>query len=137
MKKNKIIILSICFLTLLCLCGCKRRTTAILFNSEPITKETILHNTNEFMMGKRIYYIFLTEKPLKSNIIRVEVKKKDEKSEFWGIKLVYGNDYRLSKDQIYYYNDYIVLHESGHYYMFVYLKDNLDKPLAYSDFYVK
>ena len=135
-KRFKFFIYIALFATL-ALSGCKKPTTMILFNSKPITKETVLQNAIEFTKDRRIYYLFITEKELTTDIIRVELRKKDEKVEFWGVKVVFANDYRVSKDQLYYYNDYIVLHEAGHYYMLIYDKNNLDKPLAVSDFYVK
>lgn len=131
---------TICIITMLlilCLSGFKKPTTMILFNTKPITKETVLNNSIEFPVGERIYYLFITEKPLKSDMIRIELRKKEEKAEYWGVKVVYSNDYRLYQDQLFYYNDYIVLHDAGHYYMLIYSKDRLDKPLAVSDFYVR
>lgn len=135
MNKFKILIILIFFVCIIT-SGCKKSTTMILFNSNPITKETVLQNDVNFIVGQKIYYLFITEKQLPSTTIRVELRKKDEKTEFWGVKIVYGNDYRLYKDQLYYFNDYIVLHEAGHYYMLVYLRNNMDKPLAVADFYV-
>lgn len=117
--------------------GCKREKPIILFNRAPITKETVLDNGREFRADERIYYLFITAKPLKSPYIRIQIIKKDEKVEFWGTKIAYSNDYKLSKDQVYYYDDYVVLREKGHYFMLVFSKDNLDKPIAFSDFFVR
>lgn len=119
------------------LSGCKAPKTVILFNNYPITKENLLSNASEFTVGKRIYYIFLTQNPLKTNLIRVRVLKKEGKDSFEPIKLVYSNDFRLNKDQVYYYNDYIVMNDSGDYTMVIYSRDELDKPLVIADFRVK
>lgn len=115
---------------------CKKLTTMILFNHSPISKENVLNNSKTFKPDERIYYLFITEKPLKSQYIRVQLIKKDEKVEFWGTKIVYSNDYKLNKDQMYYYDDYLVIREAGHYYMLIFSKDNLEKPVATSDFYI-
>lgn len=129
------------FLLILCLfvgiTACEKPKTIILFNKEPITKESLLDNSTEFVAGKRIYYIFITEKPLETNQIRVRILKKDEKANYQNTKMAYSNDFRLSKDQAYYYNDYIVINEAGYYCMTVYAKNNLERPLAIADFRVK
>ncbi len=131
----------ISFILLICvslgLSACQNEKAIILFNNNPITKETLLNNATEFTAGKRIYYIFITQKPLKTNLIRIRILKKAGKSAFVPVKLVYSNDFRLNKDQIYYYNDYIVINESGDYCMAIYARNALDKPLAIASFRVK
>lgn len=124
---------------LLCLFtnGCSKPKTMILFNQVPITKETLLNNSNEFIAGKRFYYIFITEKPLKTNFVRVRVLKRDDKARGEITKLYYSKDFRLYKDQIYYYNDYLVINEAGTYCMAVYALDGLNRPLAVADFKIQ
>ena len=118
-------------------CGCNKPKTIILFNTIPITKENLLSNSSEFVVGKRIYYIFITETPLKTELIRVRVLKRDEKANFAINKLAYSNDFKLYKDQVYYFNDYVVIHEAGYYCMAIYAKNNMKRPLAVADFRVK
>lgn len=134
-KKSLYFILILIFC--LGLCGCKKDDSLILFNSEPITKDTVLNNSKEFLAGRRIYYVFITQKPLKNELVRIQILKKDEKTTLAGVKIYWAQDFRLYKDQAYYYNDYIVLREPGMYIMQVFSKDNLEKPLAISDFYVR
>jgi len=118
------------------LCGCCKPTSIILFNKFPITKENLLQNASEFVAGKRIYYIFITEKPLQTDMVRIMVLKRDEKANSEPGKIVYSNDFRLNKDQVYYYNDYIVIHDAGTYCMAVYDKNNMERPLMIGDFRV-
>lgn len=117
--------------------GCDRPKTIILFNKHPITKENFLNNSTEFPVGTKIYYLFITEKPLYTNIIRVRVLKRDEKAGNQPVKIVYSNDFRMFKDQLYYYNDYIVINDAGNYCMLIYSTTALDKPLAVADFKVR
>lgn len=119
------------------LTACNKAPTIILFNREPITKENFLQNSTEFTVGKKIYYIFITEKPLKTDSIRIRIIKRDEKVNFNTTSIVYSNDFRLYKDQIYYYNDYIVMNEAGYYCMAIYACNKLDRPLVIGDFRVK
>lgn len=79
----------------------------------------------------------MTEKQIETNFIRVRVLKRDEKANYAPTKVVYCNDFRLSKDQIYYYTDYLVLNDTGYYYMMIYAMNRLDKPLATADFQVR
>ncbi|MFA7659490.1 MAG: hypothetical protein WCY19_08665 [Candidatus Gastranaerophilaceae bacterium] len=140
MMKNLITNFFLVFILLLSvftLTACNKPKTIILFNKEPITKETLLRNSTEFIAGKRIYYIFITQKPLETGMIRIRVLKREEKVNYETSKIVFSNDFRLSKDQIYYYNDYIVMNEAGTYCMEAYAKNNMERPLAIADFRVK
>ncbi len=136
MKRSFSLFILIFFL-LIGVSGCTKNDYILLFNHKPITKETVLKNSKDFSVGEKIYYIFISQKPLKSNYIRIYVKKEDENAGYFGEQTIYGNDHRLYKDQVYYFNDYIVFHERGHYLMLVYLRDNDYKPLACADFYVR
>lgn len=128
------LLFTFCFLLLT---GCDRPKTIILFNKNPITKENFLNNSTEFPMGTKIYYLFITEKRLDTNTIRIRVLKRDEKAGNQPVKLVYSNDFRMFKDQLYYYNDYIVINDAGNYCMLIYSTTALDKPLAVADFKVR
>lgn len=145
MKNKKTIISSILFLlfafSAFALSGCAKKTSMILFNQYPITKENLLSNSSEFIQGKRFYYIFVTERPLDSSMIRVRILKREEKANFTASKLVYSNDFKPSRnqiqEQIYYYTDYLVLEETGYYCMQIYSTDLLNSPLAVADFKIK
>lgn len=117
-------------------CACNKNSPIILFNKDPITSETLLNNSTQFIKGKCFYYIFITKKPLKVNSIRVRIMKREEKANMCLSKLVYSNDFRLAKDNIYYYSDYLVINEVGYYCMMIYLTDNLRQPIATADFQV-
>lgn len=119
------------------LSGCHKPRTIILFNRYPITKDNFLNNSTKFEADKRIYYIFITEKLLDSDLIRVRILKRDASANNEVTGLVYSNDFRMKKDQIYYYTDYIVLRESGNYCMAIYPRNKMDRPIAVADFQVK
>lgn len=136
MFKKFLSILIIVFLAL-GLTACNTPRTAILFNDYPITKENLLQNSTEFKVGKRFYYIFVTERQIETKFIRIKILKRDEKANYSPTKTVYCNDFRLNTDQVFYYTDYLVMNDSGYYYMMVYAMNRLDKPLATADFQVK
>lgn len=134
---KKWLCLMLLLVCMFCSTACDKSKTLILFNNYPITKENLLNNSTEFKMDKRIYYIFLTDKPLDTKMVRIKIYKRDEKANFQVTKVVFANDFRLQKDQVYYYNDYIVMHEAGYYYMTIFPINNMKKPLAAADFRVK
>ena len=119
------------------LSACDTPQTTILFNDNPITKENLLQNSTQFKVGKKFYYIFITQRQIETKFIRVKILKRDEKANYQPTKVVYCNDFRLSKDEVYYYTDYMVMNDAGYYYMLIYAMNRLDKPLATADFQVK
>ena len=133
-KKIVYLILIICFCFVLT--ACRKPKAIILFNKYPITKENLLNNATEFKVDKRIYYILMIEKPLDSEFVRVRVFKRDKKADFRLTKMVYSDDVKLRKEGLYYYTDYLVMHEAGNYYMMIYALNALDRPLAMADFKV-
>lgn len=138
MIKKKLLFLILCFSFMFILCGCdKPNKSMILFNKYPITKDNFLTNSSEFTVGRRIYYIFISEETIDADFIRVRILKRDEKVNYVATKLVYSNDFKPYKDQVYYYNDYIVMNEAGTYCMLVYAGNNLNGPLAIADFQVR
>ena len=90
-----------------------------------------------FKPNERIYYLILIPKKVKTDRIDIQIIKKDNKYERLGYKLAWSYSARLYDDEIYYYDDYVVLSETGSYIMKVYSKDNPTKVLCMSQFYVK
>lgn len=120
-----------------CLSGCQSKKTLILFNNYPITKENLLNNSTEFNVDKRIYYIFLTDKKLDTEMVRVKVYKREPKVDCAVTNVVLTVDFKLRKDQLYYCEDYLVMHQAGYYYMAFFAMNDMQKPLATADFRVK
>jgi len=136
MKNIKIFF--IFFLLCLCLCGCKKKEEAgILFNKEPITKANVMHASRTFDAGQKIYYLFYTPEKLTTEFIRVQVFKAADNTPVGGYSIVLARDYRVMKQNMYYYYNYIVLHNPGKYVMQIFQIDNFSIPLAWNYFYVK
>ena len=135
MSKKTLCFFLIIIIGLFCT-ACKKNKSLILFNHYPITKDNILNNSTVFTAGERIYYVYLTRKELKTEDIRVKIYKRnwDAKGAYGDV--VYSNDFRLKKGEIFYFTDYIVMHKAGNYIMHVYKKDYLWKPDAIADFRV-
>ena len=140
-KSNKSKLITCClifgFLFLcLTLCGCEKKEVGILFNKEPITKHNVMNASRSFEAGKRIYYLFYTSKKINKEFIRVQVFKACDKTHVGGYVIVRTNDYRIMKDNDYYYTNYFVLYEPGRYAMQIFSLDDLAKPMAWDYFYV-
>ena len=131
--KTLLIILCLCVFT----CGCDERENAgILFNAVPIDKETISNSSRTFEAGKKIYYLFYTPKKIDTEFIRVQVFKAGDKIPRGGYLIVWTCDYRIMKQNMYYYYNNFVLYEAGRYVMQVFSTDNLSEPLAWNYFYI-
>lgn len=134
--KKLILALTLLILTLTT-SACNTDKAAILFNRDPITEENVLNNSTIFERNERIYYLILMPKTVHSRYIYIQVIKKDNDYAQLGYKLYWANTFRLKDEQINYYNDYIVLNESGAYIMKVYSKDNPQKVLTQAQFFVR
>ena len=130
-------LLTLFILCILLFCGCKYDRGIILFNTQTITKESVLHNSKVFPLNNKIYYLFIAPKRMKNEYIRVQIFKMTDKAPWGGNEVRRTKDVRLMKDERYYHSDYFVLYEKGRYVMQVFSIDNLQNPLAIGDFYVK
>lgn len=126
------LILSVFFLT-----ACSQARGYVLFNSQPFTKENIAFHKKNFQAGKRVYYLFIAPEKMKNDYIRVQVFKITDKAAGGGAEVLRTKDFRLMKDQRYYHTDYFVLNEKGRYILQVFAMDDLQRPLALNDFFVK
>ena len=135
MKKLVFLVFSV--LIMFCATACTMDKASILFNHDPITKETVMNNTTVFDKGERIYYLILTPKTVHSRYIYIQIIKKDNDYNQFGYQLYWGNTVRVKDEQMYYYDDYIVINEKGNYIMKVYSKDKPQVPLTQAQFFVR
>lgn len=135
MKK---ILLTLITLTLLfATTACTGDKPAILFNKNPITKENVMDYSSVFKPNVRIYYLVLLPKKVHSRYIYIQIIKKDNDMERLGYKLYWANTVRLKDEEMYYYDDYIVIGEPGAYVMKIYSKDRPTQPLTMAQFFVR
>ncbi len=135
---KKILAILTLFVLMFSVSACKKPDkAAILFNQHKITAENVMNYSYVFQPNQRIYYLILIPKKIKTNLIDIQVIKKDNKYERLGYKLAWSYSARLNDDEMYYYDDYVVLPETGAYIMKVYSKDNPTKVLCMNQFWVK
>lgn len=130
-------ILLILFFSMFLLTGCSNKRGFILFNSQPFTKENVANHQKVFQSGNRVYYLFIAPERMKNNYIRVQVFKITDKAAGGGAEVLRTKDFRLMKDQRYYHSDYFVLNEKGRYILQVFGMNDLQRPLALNDFFLK
>lgn len=134
MKKNNFFKMITIFVFALFLSGCTNSNTIVLFNNQPITTKTIENYRSTFDVGQKIHYVVLCKKGFKDDVLRIQVVKKDEKSEFWGYSTIMNREVEVKNPN--YYIDYFVIHNKGHYVMQVFHLKNLQTPITYGDFWV-
>lgn len=130
----------LCFLLLFVMTAfsaCSKDKAAILFNREKITAQNVMNYSSVFRPNQRIYYLILIPKKIKTRAIEIHVIKKDNQYQRLGYNLYWSYSAYLKDDQMYYYDDYVVISEPGAYVMRIYSKDNPTKTLCMSQFFVK
>lgn len=134
---KKIIFFLVLFILGLCTDVEAKNKSYVLFNTEPITEYNVSSCKKIFSPEKRIYYLFIAPKRMSNKYIRVQVFKFNDKDAGGGAEVLRTMDFRLMKDQRYYHSDYFVLNSKGRYVLQVFSMNDLQRPLAFNDFYVK
>lgn len=133
---KKLILYILAMVTILTTTACSDTKPMILFNKNQITVETVMSNDTVFTRGERIYYLILLPKKVQTHNIYIQIIKKGSAGRL-GYELFWTHNARLKEEQMYYYDDYVVLNQPGSYVMVVYSKDNPQKPLTMSPFIVQ
>ena len=132
------ILFTVCILLIMIFTtACDDEKPGILFNKYPITVDTVMGHEQVFEKGTRIYYLVVMPQKIHSRFMYLQIVKKDNDYGRLGYKVYYGKDIRLKDEQIYYYDDYIVINQSGNYVMQVFSRDNPRTPLTMNEFWVK
>jgi len=136
---KKIIIL-IFFSTIL-FCGCEFALdydNAIIFlSSRPITKESFDPNIvqNTFDQGQSIYFCLYSKTPFNANEGRLQILKKDLKTQVYGYSLYQGKDILLNPIKNCYTDSFTIFSE-GYYLLKIFSKNNPNEPLAQTTFWI-
>ena len=131
----------LCLVCLIFVCGfgfkfrCAKHKALLLFNSQPITNQTINNAGRHFKAGEKIYYILINEEGFKDEYIRVQLVKKEQKTNHWGYKVYWAKDYMVDMS-LKYFKSYIVIDEPGYYFMQIFSFDDFDWPIIRNDFWV-
>lgn len=117
--------------------ACSGEKAAVLFNNNPITAQNVMNYSQVFAPNQRIYYLIVIPKKIETRNIDIQIIKKDNQEERLGYKLYWTYSARLKDNQIYYYDDYVVISEPGAYIMKVFSKDKPTKTLCLGEFFIR
>ncbi len=134
---KKIVLCLISLLIMFSASACSKDKAAILFNRNKITADNVMDYSFVFQPNQRIYYLVIIPKKIKTRSIEIQIIKKDNQYQRLGYNLYWSYSAQLKDDQMYYYDDYVVISQPGAYVMKVYSKDNPTKTLCMSQFFVK
>lgn len=134
---KKILLLLLISVTFL-MSGCtkeEKQHPFLALHSAPITKDNVFDVEQNFKISQRIYYLVWNPKGFKSDLLRVQIAKKDEKYSHWGMSLYSSNDVIIDRAQKYY-RDYFVINQTGLYLISIFEPDNYQTPLIRANFWV-
>lgn len=118
--------------------GCSKEEKQYPFlalHAQPITKDNVFDVEQNFKLGERIYYLIWSPKGFKSDSIRVQILKKNEKYSHWGLSLYDSTD-ELVDPTLKYYKDYFVINQTGLYLISIFQADDYKTPLIRANFWV-
>ncbi len=135
---KKLIVLFLVFILAMPCYATKRFKYGIVFNKNPFTPYNSADLSRVFAPQQRIYWLFMSKHNIKTEFIKVQIVTGTDKGPYQTFSgIVYTHEYKINKDSPHFFTDYVVLHSKGHYYMEIFDKNNLHKPLAVADFYVR
>ena len=119
------------------LSGCAYDRGVVLLNSVPITENNALHGQNIFRPGSKVYFLFIAPKKMYNDFIRVQVFSLTNKADLGGEDMIRTKDFRLMRDERYYYTDYFTIWEKGRYVIQIFSHEDFTNPLAVREFFVQ
>ena len=134
---KKLVLFLGCILLMFTMCGCRKLHAMILFNKKPITEYNVKDNEITFAEGEKIHYIFMSDKPIQSGMIRIQVLKREENVDIGGITITYTKDAKIYSKKFYYYTNYVVFYQKGHYTMRVFDRDVPLKEITHAEFWIR
>jgi hypothetical protein len=129
--KKKLLTLILIILASFALCACdESQKPFIVFSPSPINQQTRMREV--FKSGERVYYGIVNPKGFEDSVIKVNIFKKDDTSEFWGYSYYSNREHKLTNQN--YYTDYFVIHQKGLYVMQVFEITDLQDPVVLGNF---
>ena len=121
------------FLCVFLLTSCVWDKDAAIFLS---TEPSFSSNQLVFKQRQKIYYALVSKEPIESEKLRLQVLRIDKISPSYKLEFAYGMDINRGA-QKHYVTDYFTLHKAGTYFIRIFSFDNLENPLAETEFTVE
>ena len=137
----KYFLIPLCLISLLCVCGFRwgnigEKGARLYFSHQPIQKTNIQNVGRFFYAHQRVYYLLVNPKGFRDEYIRVQIVKKEQKTEHWGYKIYWAKDFHIDATQNEFMS-YFVIDEPGYYFMQIFSFDDFDRVVARNDFWIK
>lgn len=130
----------LCFFPVLFLSSCNKQDTAILLSENPININDFssFSSCELFKVRQRIYFVLISRKPIENPVLRLQVAKMENKYGYsiLQVEVPYAVDMERGQN-LHAVTDYFTLHQDGDYFIRIYSKDNLKKPIAEAQFSVE
>lgn len=131
-----ILFLSSCFLTCAFRWGnIGDKGVQLYFSSQPIQKNNINNVGRHFYAKSRVYFLLVNPKNFRDNYLRIQIVKKEQKTNHWGYKIYRSKDVHIENGQKEYMS-YFVIDEPGYYFVQVFSFDDFDRVVARNDFWI-
>lgn len=108
----------------------------LFFSNQPVSVQNPTNVGRFFRAQTKIYYLLLNPRGFRDEYIRVQIVKKEEKTNHWGYKVYRSKDYHIDRSQDFF-SSYFVIDEPGYYFMQIFSFDDFDRVIARNDFWVK
>lgn len=115
----------------------KEKPSLFLSSKDPrisVEYDNKLQNEDVFKLGDRIYFLIYTPEGFKSNYIKYQIIKQDDKAHIGGYSRIRNITKRVNNKN--YYTDYFVLSETGKYILQIFDITNLHHWIAIGRFMV-
>ncbi len=115
----------------------KENPVLILSNHDPRTETAVdekLENQSVFPVNSRIYFLIYTKEGFKSDYIKYQIVKQDDKAHMGGFSRIRNITKRVDNKNMYV--DYFVISQPGKYFIQVFDIENLHQWLAIGAFIV-
>lgn len=122
------------------LSGCIEKDAAIFLSDSPINLNNLssLQENPVFKVRQKIYFTLVSKKPIESAVLRLQTIKLDNKYGYpiAQMEIPYAIDIERGSNQ-HVVSDYFVLHQDGNYFIRIFSLDNLESPIARTEFFVE
>ena len=132
---KKLFLLLLPILMTLMFSGCGNNSF-IIMKSVPLTQQNAVDYEQNFEKYQRIYYAVVNPQGFKDDAIKIEIIKKSDKTDTYGLSMQYAQDLPIDNSKNYYTN-YFTVSTAGLYFMQVLELRRPDKCLARYWFRVK
>ena len=108
----------------------------LYFSIQPIQKNNINNVGRVFRAGDRVYYLLTSPRDFRDEYLRIQIIKKEQKTNQWGYKLYRSKDVHIERGQREFMS-YFVINEPGYYFVQIFSFDDFDRVVARNDFWIK